>query len=285
MAALINKLPKHTYEFTLSIPWTKVKDSYDKTVKKVAESTELPGFRKGKAPLNLVEEKIDKSKIYEEVIQDVVPPIYADALKEHNIKPITTPKVELIEAKEGSDWKIKATVAEKPDVNLADYTKIVAKAKTGKEKIWLPGKGEPENDEKKKDATLEEVLKTLLADIPVEIPDMLVEEEANRLLSRLIDETKQLGLTVDQYLQSTGKSADQVRQEYMTQAERTIKLEFILEAIADKEKISVSETEISDAINKVKDEKERENLRKQSYYLATILRRQKTLDTLLKPIV
>lgn len=281
----IKRLPKSTVELTMTIPWSKIKEVYERTFIRVMAEVELPGFRKGKAPRKLIEEKIDRSKVYEEVIKEVVPEAYTAALKEHDVKPIVSPQVDLLEAKEDSDWKIKATVAQKPEVHLKNYKAAVAKAKTGAGKLWVPGQGEPEKKEDKEKVKLDDVIKALLEEVEVEIPDLLVTEEANRLLARLVDETKLLGMTVDQYLKARGKTGEQLRADYAQQAQDSLKITFILEAVADTEKITVSDKEIEEAINAVKDESERVKLREQSYYIASLIRRQKTLDSLVKPIV
>src|SRR3989338_7061682 len=112
----VKYLPKTTVEILIDIPWTEVKISYEKILEKVSLDTEIAGFRKGKAPKKLVEEKIDKKKIYDEVIKEVIPKVYDEALKQNKIIPITSPKIELLKAKQGEDWQAKVTVALKPKV-------------------------------------------------------------------------------------------------------------------------------------------------------------------------
>ena len=103
-------------------------------------------------------------------------------------------------------------------------------------------------------------------------------EEANRLLSDLIDRTRQLGLTMEQYLISKGKSREQLRAEYADEAKKNLTLEFALMEIAEAENITVNQTDIDNLLNNIKDEKEKEKLKSNSYYLAHLLRQQKTID-------
>jgi len=100
------------------------------------------------------------------------------------------------------------------------------------------------------------------------------------LLSQLLNDIKRLGLSLDQYLASTNRKPEDLRAEYARRAENDIKLEFVLQKIAELEKISVSDTEIEDAIQKAKDPAEKQNLSSNKYLLAGILRQQKTLDFL-----
>ncbi|MBI4999653.1 hypothetical protein HZB97_02700, partial [Candidatus Gottesmanbacteria bacterium] len=225
----------------------------------------------------LVEEKLDKTKIYEEVLKRIVPASYVDAVKQESLTPIISPRLEVISFKENEVCQFKALTCEKPEVKLGNYKEAIAKLKKEKQtKIWVPGKTDKE--EKPVELTLDEVLKVLLEINQVQVPTLLVEDEVNRMLARLIDQTQKLGLTVEQYLVSQGKTTEGLRAEYKEQANRNLALEFILEAIADQEKIQVGDEAIEKVIKAAKDIKEQEVLRAQKYYLATILRRQKTLD-------
>ena len=107
-----------------------------------------------------------------------------------------------------------------------------------------------------------------------------MEQEVNRLLAELIDQTRKLGITAEQYLASTHRTADSLRGEYRKQAERQLSLEFALEAIADQEGILVTDSDIDNLIKNAKTTEEKKTLEGQRYYLATLLRRQKTLDFL-----
>jgi len=80
------------------------------------------------------------------------------------------------------------------------------------------------------------------------------------LLSDLIDQTKKLGLTVEQYLASTNRTIDTIRKEYEEQAKRTLTLEFALEDIADKESIFVSDDDIDTVIKSAKSDGESLNI-------------------------
>jgi len=282
MTSALNKLSDGTLELTITVPWSEISKQYEDVVASIVSKSEVPGFRKGKAPRKLVEEKVDKNQAYEEVLKELIPKIYSQAVSEQKIRPIVTPKIELTEASEGKDWIIRALTCEKPAVVLGDYKKTVGEMKAAKhKKIWVPGK-EPQESDKEKETkpTLDEILKAVLDSVTVTIPSLLTEHEVNRLLSDLIDQTKKLGLTVEQYLASTNRTADGIRHEYEQQSKRTLTLEFALEDIADKEGIFVSDDDIATVIKTAKSDDERKTLENQRYYVASILRRQKTIDYL-----
>ena len=110
----VKQLPKQSAQITLNIPWSEIEKSYDIVLERIAKSSEIAGFRKGKAPKKIVEQKVDKTKLYEEVIKDVVPKVYTDALKQHNLTPVLSPKIELTSAKQNQDWVVNVTISFKP---------------------------------------------------------------------------------------------------------------------------------------------------------------------------
>ena len=101
MKSTIQTAPDGTIEFTITIHWADIQGTYKTVVTETASNAEIAGFRKGKAPQQMVEENIDKTKTYEETIKRLVPKAYTEAVQEHKIAPIMMPQVELKEAQEG----------------------------------------------------------------------------------------------------------------------------------------------------------------------------------------
>lgn len=264
-----------TIKVTLSIPQDAIKKTRADVVKEMAAQAELPGFRKGKAPEKLIEEKLNQDTVREEVLKKILPQVYMDAIDEHKIKPIMNPKLHVEKIEDDQEWVVSALTCEMPDVDTGKYKEAVQKI-TAKSKIVIPGKEE----ENKKPST-EEVLKAVLDGAKVKVPAILVEQEADRLVAQLLDDIKKLGLSLDQYLASTKRKPQELRAEYAARAENDIKLEFVLQTIAEDAKISVDPKEIEEAINKAKDPNEKQSMEANRYLLAGILRQQKTLDFLM----
>lgn len=263
-----------TIQLTITIPQEQIKKTYDEVLGDVAKKAKLSGFREGKAPKKLVEEKTDKAQVYEEVIQKVVPQAYFEAIKEHKLAPIVSPKVELLKAQEGEDWEIRTTTAEMPKVDLNHY----------KEEIKKTSAAEKQPVTEDPDEKTQKIIETLLKTVKIELPVILLEDEVNRLLSNLINQTEKLGLTIDQYLSSINKTTEQIRQDYKDRVEKDLKLQFSLEEIAKEEKFEALEKEIEELIASAGDEKLKQELSTplQREYLKGILRRRKALDFLTK---
>jgi len=278
----VKKFPKSEIEISFIIPWEEIKDTFDEVIKKFGKEIQIKGFRKGKAPKKFVEEGLDKSKIYSQVVQEIIPKYYQKAIELNNLKPIISPKITLTSAEEGKDWEVRIQICEKPKVNLVNFKEELSKFNKGAH-IWVPGENQTktEDEEKRKEEKIQAIIKWLLENIKIEISDLMLEEEVNRRLSNLIDQTQKLGLTVEQYLKSTGKTPESIKEEYRKQANDLWRLELILEEISDKENIVVNQKDIEDLIQKASSDEEKKNLQSQRYLLASILRRQKTLDFLI----
>lgn len=272
--AALERQENGAIKLTISIPWEDITKEREHAIEHAVKNAELSGFRKGKAPRKLVEEKLDPAKIQEEVLRTLLPQAYVKAVEEHKLNPIMNPKIHVEKLEEEKPWVFSAVTAEKPEIKLGGY-KDAVKSITAKSKIIIPGK-----EGEKKETSLDEIVKAVLDSMTGNIPPILIEQEVDRLLSQLLDDIKKLGMTLDQYLASTSRTAESLRDEYAMRAINDVKLEFALSQIAEDEKITVEDKEIEEAILKAKDEKERKNLEQNRYLLASIIRQQKTLDFL-----
>ena len=281
----VKRLENGNLEIMITIPRETIAAEYQKALTKLAKATKLKGFRPGKAPLKMAEKQLGKEAIYQEMVKNLTTDVYLEAVKTHKLVPIVNPRVSLIRAEENKDWQIKAVTAEAPKVELGDYQQKVKK-ELAPEKIWVPGKDKQpaKNQEKKQDQKLQQVLAILFKSIKINIPQVLLENEVNRMLSQLIDQTSRLGMTVEQYLTSIGKNTTQIRTEYQKQAEESIKLELILSAIADQEQIKITAEEITKLSPPPKgsDEKNQPESPLQKAYVRQLLRKRKAIDILLK---
>ncbi|CAN5176712.1 hypothetical protein BH09PAT1_BH09PAT1_0990 [soil metagenome] len=250
----------------------KVKKATEQVMEQVVSTAKVPGFRPGKAPKKVVEDSTDLNKVRDEVLKKLVPEVYIEAIQEHNLKPIVNPKISIEKVDDDADWELTAVTCELPKVELGKYKDAVSTI-NAKNKIIIPGKEQEKPN-------LDELVKAVLDNVTVTIPQLLVEYEADRLLSQTLDEIKRLGLSLDQYLSSTNKSPEELRKDYEEKAKNDMTIEFSLSQIADSEKLTVDAKEIDEAIQKAKDPSEKAHMEANRYLLSSILRQQKTLDFL-----
>ena len=248
----------------------------------MAGDIEVQGFRKGMAPVSKAAEKIPQNTLIEHSLSHILPKALAESITENKLRIAIYPKFELISAKDGEDWQIRGITCELPEINLGDYKKAVSGVARASS-IIVPGKEpakEPSKEEKE-----QMVIKALLENVKVIIPKILIEEEVASRLSNLLGRLEKLGLALESYLASIGKTVDGIRAEYEAQAKDAISLDLILSKIAETEGLKVGEAEVEAALNmsvastnaKVED---KEDLESRKRLIESILKRRQALDLL-----
>ena len=95
MERKVTKLEHSHTEVLVTVDEKSWKAAQDKAFNKLSANVTVDGFRKGKAPVDLVRKKIDPMKMMDEAINGLIPTIYSDVLKEEKITPIARPKVDV----------------------------------------------------------------------------------------------------------------------------------------------------------------------------------------------
>jgi FKBP-type peptidyl-prolyl cis-trans isomerase (trigger factor) len=210
----ITRLDNGNIDIRLVISWPEIQAAYEKEVQKAIDETELPGFRKGKAPREMVVPKLDHDHLYSHAVQQILPDKYAAAVKGENIKPILYPAVRLEKAEKGQDWIFIAATCEPPVVKIDDYKEIVTR--TVKEP---------------KDSFLSRTLEALRQAAKLKLPDMLVEEEANHRIGSLAENLTKLGMTTESYLSTKKITPETLKAQFAGESRQDLENEFILEHI------------------------------------------------------
>lgn len=276
-------LPKNTVEFAVQVPSKDITSEYELAFEELRKDLAVEGFRKGKVPKDVAQKNLSKDAVYQKMIQNYIPRIYTEIVQKEEVKPIVQPHLELVKAKENEEWELKLKTAEAPTVELGKYKEKVkaAKDKVKKADIWVPGKDkEPteENKEKQRQAEFQAALEALLKEAKVEISDLIVEEEQEKRLSKLVDDVQKVGLSMDSYLKSKNLTQQDLTDQVRKEIEESYKLEFIIQKIADEEKIVVDDAELDHIFANIKDEKEKQMAKANAYYYAAFMRKQKALD-------
>ena len=283
-SAVVARLDDGTVQVTMTIPYSLVEEKKELALKQLIEDLQVPGFRKGKAPKDAAVKHIEQQKLYEHMLRFLLPEAYAQAVEKHGLRPILAPRFELVSVDDDTDWTVRAITCELPSVDVKDYKKAL-KGKA-KPKIIVPkrskGKDEPSTDTTRAEQE-QEVIKTLLETTEANIPEILLEEEVNHKLSGLIEQLQKVGLTIERYLAQTGKSAEQIKEEYKRQSAEAIKLELVLSKIAAEEQIVVEDGEVETVAASMDDPsapapQDKEQTKR---VIRSILVQRKTLDRLI----
>ncbi|NQS88552.1 trigger factor [Patescibacteria group bacterium] len=113
----------------IEVPKEKVKEEFFRAFQKIAKETTVPGFRRGRVPRKIFEQRFGKKIIQEEVFKSIYSKIYQEAVEEKNIVPITTPEVEIIQLSENQSLILKINLITKPEIKLSSYKGIKIKRK------------------------------------------------------------------------------------------------------------------------------------------------------------
>ena len=387
MTLQVEKLEKNMAKLTVEVSAEQFAECIQTAYKKTKNRFALPGFRKGKAPLNMIEKMYGVEVFYETAADEAINETSAEAMKESALEIVSRPEVEIVQIEKGKPFIYVATVAVKPEVTLGEYkgvevekaseevtdaevsaeliriqdqnsriitiedrgvedgdqtvidfkgmidgaafeggeaedysltigshsfidtfeeqligknvgetcevnvtfpTEYHAKNLAGKPAVFevtikeIKHKELPElNDEfasevsefetldeykadlkknleerKKKEAvTLNEdkVVEAVVANASMDIPEPMLKAQAESMIQENARRMQSQGISLDQYMQYTGMTMDMLRDQMKPQAERRIKTRLVLEAVAEAEKIEVTEEQMDEELKKMAD--------------------------------
>lgn len=105
----------------IEIPAKDGLDAYNRAVKSYAQHVNIPGFRRGKAPRNIVERQVGKERIVAEALETLLPNAFRQVISENKLEVLMQPRVDNYTYEVGKDVKVKATIELKPEVTLKEY--------------------------------------------------------------------------------------------------------------------------------------------------------------------
>ncbi len=121
MDTKIEKLPENVVKVEIEVPAKEAADFYNNAAKKMAQYVNIPGFRKGKAPRNVVEQYVGEERIKHEALESALPRMFSEVIRENNFDVVAQPYVESYTYNVGENMKIVAKIELRPEVILGDY--------------------------------------------------------------------------------------------------------------------------------------------------------------------
>ncbi|NLZ35448.1 MAG: trigger factor [Clostridiales bacterium] len=121
MKAKMEKIEKNLVKLEVTVEAEKFDEAIKKAYKKNVKSFNVPGFRKGKVPINIVKKYYGIGVLLEDAINFAIDSSYGKALDENDIKPVDYPKIDIVTAEEGKDFVYTAEVTVYPEVQLGEY--------------------------------------------------------------------------------------------------------------------------------------------------------------------
>ncbi|MBU1131544.1 trigger factor [Patescibacteria group bacterium] len=418
------ELNKSQTELTIEVSAEEARPFLEKAAVRLSKETKIEGFRPGRAPYDIVKQKLGEMNIYQEALDNIITHFYWQAVEQEKINTVSQPKIDLEKFAPGNPIIFKATVALMPKIKLGNYKsikvkknkaevetaevdkvikdirkmqvkeiledkpaekddrvevdftvsldKVVIEDGTGKkypvvigEGFMVPGfedqligmkKDEeksfqlkfPEKyqnsmvagklcdfkvkmlnvykrelpevtdewaksvgaeniqnlkskikknleDEKKfheeQRAEIEMLKKIIEQTEFSDIPDVLVENEAHRMVHEFADSISQQGLNFDDYLKNINKDKKQLEEEFRPKALERVKTSLIIKEIAEQENILPKDKEIEEELKRIESqidsEEAKRNIRSDGYkqYVTTIVRNRKVIEMLKSLII
>lgn len=129
MNSSVSDKVKGQVTLTIEIPVDEAETYLKRAADRLAQKTSIPGFRPGKAPINVIKQRYGDMALYEEALQDIVTQTLWAALKEHTIDSVGQPQINVEKLAPGNPIVYKAIVSILPEVQLNDWQKVSVQRK------------------------------------------------------------------------------------------------------------------------------------------------------------
>ncbi|WP_446224885.1 trigger factor [Nocardia sp. IBHARD005] len=124
MKSTVEQLSPTRVRINVEVPFEELKPDFDKAYKALAQQVKIPGFRPGKAPAKLIETRVGRGAVLEQVVNDALPNKYAEAIQTAEVKVIGQPEIEITKIEDGEELAFTAEVDVRPEITLPDYSGI-----------------------------------------------------------------------------------------------------------------------------------------------------------------
>src|SRR5699024_597768 len=124
MSATWEKKEGNDGVLTVTVEAEEFDKALDQAFKKVVKDVQLPGFRKGRVPRNIFENRFGVESLYQDAVDIILPDAYMKAVEETGIEPVDQPEVDIEEIEKGKDFVFTAQVTVKPEVELGQYKEL-----------------------------------------------------------------------------------------------------------------------------------------------------------------
>ncbi|MFY0408918.1 trigger factor [Solicola sp. PLA-1-18] len=111
-------------KLTIEVPFEELKPSLDAAYKTIGSQIQVPGFRKGKVPARIVDQRIGRPAVLDQAINDALPGLYSQAVQEQELQPLGQPEIDITRLEDGELLEFSAELDVRPDIDLPDFSEI-----------------------------------------------------------------------------------------------------------------------------------------------------------------
>ncbi|NKS64212.1 trigger factor [Rhodococcus hoagii] len=124
MKSTVEQLSPTRVRINVEVPFEELKPDFDKAYKALAQQIRLPGFRPGKAPAKLLEARVGRGAVLEQVVNDALPARYSEAVSASDVKVIGQPEIDITKLEDGQELVFTAEVDVRPEITLPDFSTV-----------------------------------------------------------------------------------------------------------------------------------------------------------------
>ncbi len=126
MKSALETLNPTRVKMTVEVPYEELKPSLDTAYKTIGQQIQVPGFRKGKVPARIIDQRVGRGAVLQEAVNEALPKFYGQAIDDNKVRPLGQPDIDVTEvpAEAGQELKFTAEVDVRPEITLPDYAGI-----------------------------------------------------------------------------------------------------------------------------------------------------------------
>ena len=124
MKSTVEQLNPTRVKMTVEVPFTDLEPDFKRAYESLAGQVSIPGFRPGKAPAKLIEARIGRGTVLEQVVNDMIPNRYSMAAQENELRVISQPDIDITKIEDNDVIEFTAEVDVRPDITVPDFSSL-----------------------------------------------------------------------------------------------------------------------------------------------------------------
>jgi len=120
----LEQLSPTRVKLTIDLPFEDLQPAIDAAYTDIAQQVNIPGFRKGKVPARLIDQRFGRGLVLQEAINSILPEAYGEAVQTHDLRPLGQPDIDISELNDGTNVLFTAEVDVRPDFEIADIAGV-----------------------------------------------------------------------------------------------------------------------------------------------------------------
>ncbi|HEY7046259.1 MAG TPA: trigger factor [Jatrophihabitantaceae bacterium] len=124
MKSTVENLGPTRVKLAVEVPFDELKSNLDAAYKAIAKQVRIPGFRPGKAPARIIDQRVGRAAVLEQAVNDALPRVYTEAVRESGVRALGQPEIEVTNLDDGQSLSFTAEVDIRPDIELPDLKGI-----------------------------------------------------------------------------------------------------------------------------------------------------------------